>query len=195
MRAQALGDNRAIGARRLHLRSFTPVGLDAGGAMIRSRACLAVFLTAAVAACQRAPEPAATPPSTTAPVSQTTLAPSRPRPRGRASSPRPTRWRRRPPPRRRVKRPRPVPRIGRTARPRRVRPRRRARPARTATAWIARRRRSRSTSRPTSLAAARPSRRWPASPTVIASAFPRARSCSSCSRAASRPRPRRSATP
>ena len=44
--------------------------------MIRSRVLIAVSLTAAVAACQRAPEPAAAPPSTTAPVSQTTLAPA-----------------------------------------------------------------------------------------------------------------------
>ena len=44
--------------------------------MIRSRVLIAVSLAAAVAACQRAPEPAAAPPSTTAPASQTTLAPS-----------------------------------------------------------------------------------------------------------------------
>jgi hypothetical protein len=44
--------------------------------MIRSKVLLAVPLAAAVAACQRAPEPAAAPPSTTAPVSQTTLAPA-----------------------------------------------------------------------------------------------------------------------
>jgi type IV secretory pathway VirB10-like protein len=44
--------------------------------MIRSRVLIAVSLTAAVAACQRAPEPAAAPPSTTAPVSETTLAPA-----------------------------------------------------------------------------------------------------------------------
>jgi len=44
--------------------------------MIRSKAAVAVLLTAAVAACQRAPEPAAAPPSTTAPVSQTTVAPA-----------------------------------------------------------------------------------------------------------------------
>jgi type IV secretory pathway VirB10-like protein len=43
--------------------------------MIRSRAFLAVLLAAAVAGCQRAPEPAAAPPSPSAPVSQTTLAP------------------------------------------------------------------------------------------------------------------------
>jgi len=44
--------------------------------MIRSRVLIAVSLAATVAACQRAPEPAAAPPSTTAPVSQTTLAPA-----------------------------------------------------------------------------------------------------------------------
>ena len=44
--------------------------------MIRSRVLIAVSLVAAVAACQRAPEPAAAPPSTTAPVSQTTVAPA-----------------------------------------------------------------------------------------------------------------------
>ena len=44
--------------------------------MIRSRMLVAVSLTAAVAACQRAPEPAAAPPSTTAPVTETTLAPA-----------------------------------------------------------------------------------------------------------------------
>ena len=44
--------------------------------MIRSRVVLAVVLGIAVAACQRAPEPAAAPPSTGAPVSQTTLAPA-----------------------------------------------------------------------------------------------------------------------
>ena len=46
--------------------------------MIRSRVLIAVSLTAAVAACQRAPEPAAAPPSTTAPASETTLAPAPP---------------------------------------------------------------------------------------------------------------------
>jgi len=46
--------------------------------MIRSRVLIAVSLTAVVAACQRAPEPAAAPPSTTAPVSETTLAPAPP---------------------------------------------------------------------------------------------------------------------
>ena len=44
--------------------------------MIRSKVLFAVLLTAAVAACQRAPEPAAAPPSPSAPVSQTTLAPA-----------------------------------------------------------------------------------------------------------------------
>jgi hypothetical protein len=46
--------------------------------MIRSRILIAVSLAATVAACQRAPEPAAAPPSTTAPVSETTLAPALP---------------------------------------------------------------------------------------------------------------------
>ena len=46
--------------------------------MIRSRILIAVSLAATVAACQRAPEPAAAPPSTTAPVSETTLAPAPP---------------------------------------------------------------------------------------------------------------------
>jgi len=46
--------------------------------MIRSRVLIAVSLAAAVGACQRAPEPAAAPPSTTAPVSETTLAPAPP---------------------------------------------------------------------------------------------------------------------
>ena len=44
--------------------------------MIRSKIFFAVLLTAAVAACQRAPEPAAAPPSPSAPVSQTTLVPA-----------------------------------------------------------------------------------------------------------------------
>ncbi len=44
--------------------------------MIRSRILIAVSLAATVAACQRAPEPAAAPPSTTAPVGQTTMAPA-----------------------------------------------------------------------------------------------------------------------
>jgi len=44
--------------------------------MIRSRVLIAVSLAAAVAACQRAPEPAPAPPSTTAPASQTTLTPA-----------------------------------------------------------------------------------------------------------------------
>jgi hypothetical protein len=44
--------------------------------MIRSKVLFAVLLAAAVAACQRAPEPAAAPPSPNAPVSQTTLAPA-----------------------------------------------------------------------------------------------------------------------
>jgi len=46
--------------------------------MIRSRAFFAVLLAAAVAGCQRAPEPAAAPPSPSAPVSQSTLAPAPP---------------------------------------------------------------------------------------------------------------------
>ena len=47
--------------------------------MIRSRVVLAVVLGAAVAACQRAPQPAAAPPSTAAPVAQaTTPAPAGP---------------------------------------------------------------------------------------------------------------------
>jgi type IV secretory pathway VirB10-like protein len=46
--------------------------------MIRSKVLFAVLLAAAVAACQRAPEPAAAPPSPSAPVSQTTLAPAPP---------------------------------------------------------------------------------------------------------------------
>ena len=46
--------------------------------MIRSRVLIAVSLAAAVAACQRAPEPAAAPPSPSAPVGQTTLAPAPP---------------------------------------------------------------------------------------------------------------------
>jgi type IV secretory pathway VirB10-like protein len=44
--------------------------------MIRSRVLIAVSLVASVAACQRAPEPAAAPPSPSAPVSQTTMAPA-----------------------------------------------------------------------------------------------------------------------
>lgn len=43
--------------------------------MIRSNAVVAIVLGVAVAACQRAPEPAAAPPSTSAPVSQATVAP------------------------------------------------------------------------------------------------------------------------
>jgi type IV secretory pathway VirB10-like protein len=44
--------------------------------MIRSRVLIAVSLAASVAACQRAPEPAAAPPSPNAPVSPTTMEPA-----------------------------------------------------------------------------------------------------------------------
>src|SRR5205823_1186125 len=52
----------------------TPLRVGAGGVMNRSSAVLAVVLAAAVAACQRAPEQAAAPPSPNAPASST-LAP------------------------------------------------------------------------------------------------------------------------
>jgi type IV secretory pathway VirB10-like protein len=55
--------------------------------MIRSRVLIAVSLAASVAACQRAPEPAAAPPSTTAPVSETTLAPAPAEGRGVEAAP------------------------------------------------------------------------------------------------------------
>jgi hypothetical protein len=44
--------------------------------MIRSRVLIAVSLAATMGACQRTPEPAAAPPSTNPPVSQTTMAPA-----------------------------------------------------------------------------------------------------------------------